>query len=77
MLLTRHLLGRFKPFADAGGSSSALFGIGTGQVVAGLGTAFNLANSIKTGKGWGATIGGSLGLVNPVAGIVGVVLLVD
>lgn len=63
-------VGPIQPFADAGGSSSALSGIGTGQVVAGLGTAFNLSNSIKTGKGWGA-IGGSLGLVNPVAGIVG------
>lgn len=72
-------VGPIQPFADAGGSSSFLSDVGGSQIMAGIGTAFNLTNSLNTGKGWGSTVGGALGLWNPLAGAVGSVVggLVD
>ena len=61
-------VGPIQPYANAGGSSSFLSDVGGGQIMAGVGTAFNLTNSLKTGKGWGSTVGGALGLWNPLAG---------
>jgi hypothetical protein len=72
-------VGPIQPYATAGGSPSFLSYVGGGQIMAGVGTAFNLANSLKTGKGWGSTVGSALGMWNPIAGVVGSVVggLVD